>query len=347
MHFGETPGTRSAGAFAVETFASLAGGPEAADAACAHPAPFVQPGWMRAWQETFAPRASLWIRSFRLDGKRVGIAALRQEGSSARLVGDADVCDHLDLVCAAGDRRAFCSALLDCLKANGIERLELNPLRPDSVVMTALVPAARARGCSVSIAEENVLFEMRLPDSWEGYLQTLSGKQRHEARRKLRRLEQSATAGFRLVQEPAAVRRAVNDFLVLFRQNRQDKAVFMDERMESYFRRLAEHVPGTCLGFLDVDGMPAAAVWCCDHAGTRYLYNSGYDAQLSHLSVGILCKLLSIRDAIARGLGRYDFLKGDEVYKRQLGGRPVPIYNCRIDLGGTSVEQMPVLDIES
>jgi len=332
MRHTETPETSTAGAFAVETIASVSNWLESSGGALECPAPFVQPGWMRAWQEVFAPRASLWIRSFRSGERVVGIAPLRVESGTARLIGDADVCDHLDLVCAAAHRKEFCSALLDHLKSSGIDRLELNPLRPDSLVMEGLVPAARAKGCAVSIAEENVLFEMRLPESWEDYLQSLSGKQRHEARRKLRRLENAVDAGFRLVQEPAAVRSAVNDFLLLFRQNRQDKAVFMDDRMESYFRLLAEHVSGTRIGFLDVDGMPAAAVWCCDHDGTRYLYNSGYDAHLSHLSVGILCKLLSIRDAIARGFGTYDFLKGDEVYKRQLGGRPVPIYRCRIEL---------------
>jgi CelD/BcsL family acetyltransferase involved in cellulose biosynthesis len=318
--------------FGPDSFESVSGNLKTVGSQLKFEAPFVLPGWMRAWQEVFAPRACLWIRSLWKAGRMVGLAALRVEDGTARLIGDADVCDHLDLVCTAGQRSEFCDALLDYLKAAGIRRLDLSPLRPDSVVIQALVPEARKKGYAASLTTEDVLFEMALPATWEDYLRTLSGKQRHEVRRKLRRLETHAAAAFHLVQTPTAVCAALSDFLALFRQNRPDKAAFMDARMEAYFRRLAEYVPETRIGFLSVDGRPAAAVWCCDFDGTRYLYNSGYDAGRSHLSVGILCKILSIRDAISRGLTKYDFLKGEEAYKLRLGGRPVPIYRCRIEL---------------
>jgi CelD/BcsL family acetyltransferase involved in cellulose biosynthesis len=319
---------------AAETFESVSGHLSAAGSTLECTAPFVLPGWMQAWRQVFAPRASLWIRSFQQDGELIGIAPLRVENRAAWLIGDAEVCDHLDLICAVDRRKDFCETLLDHLKADGIDLLELNPLRPDSVAMSALVAVARKKGYPVSIAEEDLLFELELPASWDDYLLILSGKQRHEVRRKLRRLEKSVAAEFRLLDDPTAVQSAMDDFLVLFRQNREDKAAFMDNRMEAYFRLLAKNVPEMRIGFLHVDAIPAAAVCCLDFRGTRYLYNSGYDANLGHLSVGILCKILSIRDGIARGLKRYDFLKGDETYKRQLGGNPVPIYRCRIDLSG-------------
>lgn len=320
-----TPTTAGNYAVAAETFESLAG------RRLKWPSPFVLPGWMRAWQEVFAPQAELWIRSFQKGETVVGVAPLLVENRTARLIGGPDVCDHLDLA-AAGRTGEFCRAFLDYAKVEGIERLELNPLRPDSAVMKALAPAAREKGYAVSIREEDLLFEVELPGSWDEYLQALTGKQRHEVRRKLRRLENSAAAEFRVLEDPASVRAAMDDFFVLFRQNREDKAAFMSDRMESYFRLLAEYVPGMRIGFLDVDGTPAAGVLCCDHEGTRYLYNSGYDNNLAPLSVGILCKILSIRESIARGLKRYDFLKGNEIYKRQLGGKPVPIYRCQIEL---------------
>ena len=124
----------------------------------------------------------------------------------------------------------------------------------------------------------------------------------------------------------------MDEFLRLFRRNRADKAAFMDARTEGFFRGLAGRLPETRIGLLRVDGPVAAAVWCFDHGRTRYLYNSAYDADYSRLSVGLACKLLSIRDAIERGLATYDFLKGNEAYKHRLGGAPVPLVRCRIDL---------------
>lgn len=291
------------------------------------PAPFVLPGWIRAWHAAFG-RDELQLWSFRENGEAVGLAPLQLAGGTASLVGSRDVCDHLDLVAAPGREREVCRALIEHLERfESVERLDLGPVRPDSVVVRALLPEARALGLAVETVDDEAVYQMPLPTSWEDYLASLSGKERHEVRRKLRRGGEAF--GFEMTGGSEAV---VEEFMRLFRRNRTDKAAFMDARMEGFFRSLALRLPETRVGLLRVDGALAAAVWCFDHGSTRYLYNSGYDADYSGLSVGLACKLLSIRDAIARGLGTYDFLKGNETYKRRLGGEPVPLVRCRIVL---------------
>jgi CelD/BcsL family acetyltransferase involved in cellulose biosynthesis len=48
--------------------------------------------------------------------------------------------------------------------------------------------------------------------------------------------------------------------------------------------------------------------------------------------VGLMCKILSIKDAIETGRKKYDFLKGAETYKYRLGGIEVPLSYCKINL---------------
>jgi CelD/BcsL family acetyltransferase involved in cellulose biosynthesis len=108
----------------------------------------------------------------------------------------------------------------------------------------------------------------------------------------------------------------------------------MDDTMSAYFRELIDRLAQQQmlrLYFLDVDGRPAAAVLCFDYNGTRYLYNSGYDADFHDLSVGILSKVLSIQKSIEDGCGVYDFLKGAEAYKKRIGGKEVPLYRCLVE----------------
>jgi hypothetical protein len=48
--------------------------------------------------------------------------------------------------------------------------------------------------------------------------------------------------------------------------------------------------------------------------------------------VGLLSKVLCLKDSIQRGRRRWSFLKGAELYKYQLGGEEVPLYNCLITI---------------
>jgi CelD/BcsL family acetyltransferase involved in cellulose biosynthesis len=63
-----------------------------------------------------------------------------------------------------------------------------------------------------------------------------------------------------------------------------------------------------------------------------YLYNSSYDPRYTSLSVGVLSKVLCIKESINRGMKKWDFLKGAERYKYHLGGNEVPLHEYQITL---------------
>jgi len=103
--------------------------------------------------------------------------------------------------------------------------------------------------------------------------------------------------------------------------------------MEGFFRATAAHFAPLGIQktfFMELDGIRVAAAICFDWEGNLYLYNSGYDHAFSHLSVGLLLKALCIREAIITGKAVFDFLRGDEPYKYDLGGKDVPIYHFQL-----------------
>lgn len=266
----------------------------------------------------------------------MGIAPLTRREGAIRFMGSPDLCDYQDMVVVPGRGRELWEALLEEFGARGADHLDLASVRPDSTVLIDLVPLARERGLPVSVEPGGSHVEVDLPSSWETFLTGLPRKERHEIRRKLRRLREAGPVQHRCLGEREALATGIETFLRLFRANRPDKAEFMTGRMARYFALLIEGAAraGTlALSLLEIGGEPAAAVLCFDHGDTTYLYNNGYDRRFERLSVGILSKVLSIRESLARGRRRYDLLKGIEGYKFRLGGREKPLFRCRVELG--------------
>jgi CelD/BcsL family acetyltransferase involved in cellulose biosynthesis len=297
---------------------------------------FVLPPWLKVWWSEFGSGRAPYLWSVRHKGELIGIAPLMVEAESARLMGDSDVCDYLDVIVTPGRGAAFFEALLPHLRQQGISQLDLEDVRDDSVILGDLLAAAKRLNCTVFKEPADVSMELDLPTSWDAYLKLLTGKERHEIRRKLRRLNEAARINFRIVESEAEVSKEIDQFLDLFKLNRGDKSDFMTDQRARFFRSLAEAMAAARilkLFFLDLDEAPAAAVMCFDYHSTRYLYNNGYDNQYRALSVGLLSKVFTIQDGIQRGNNKYDFLKGTEAYKHRLGGKPVQLYRCQVKLG--------------
>jgi CelD/BcsL family acetyltransferase involved in cellulose biosynthesis len=297
--------------------------------------PFVLPPWLNAWWSVFGDAGEPMITVVRQGDAVLGVAPLVLQGGTVRFLGSPDVCDYFDCAVAPGKEYLFFSTLVDYLAAQGFKDLDLGPVRPNAVVQQLFSESGPSLRVECRTEQEDVSVELDLPATWDDFLGALDGKQRHELRRKLRRLYEAGSVRFRLVDEMARIPPAVETFLTLFTMNRADKAAFMTGRMATFFRVLALALSEAGLlrlFFLDVEDRPVASVFCFDCQGTRYLYNSGYDGAHRGISAGLMSKVLSLKAAIEQGLHTYDFLKGSEEYKYRLGGKGIPLTSCRVTL---------------
>lgn len=299
------------------------------------PAVFVLPAWLESWWSSLADSTQPMVMAVYDDEQPIGLAPLMTNDGVASFIGDPDVCDNQDFIVAQGREREFLNAVLDELINRSMIRLNLARLRPDSTAAGLLLELARERGLAVEVEPVGVSLETKLPGQWDDYLAGLSKKRRHEVRRKMRRLSEAGQVRFSCAQTPDQVAEAGPIFMDLFRKSRTDKEQFMTPARESFFNSLISSTARAGilrLFTLVINDQPAATSLCFDHNQTRYLYNNGYDPGFKSLSVGMLCKVLSLKDAIENRLDRYDFLNGDEPYKYRLGGHEVELIGGSIIL---------------
>ncbi len=148
----------------------------------------------------------MYLAAVRRADDIIGIAPLTLHNDEASFMGDTNVCDYQDFILVPGKSDEFFITLLDNLKQAGIKQLNLEAVRPDSTVQTALIHVAETKGYRLSCKKLDLSYEMELPDSWDDHLLLLKGKQRHEIRRKLRRLDEAGNVSYRIVEDPAGVR---------------------------------------------------------------------------------------------------------------------------------------------
>ncbi|MBT8328911.1 MAG: GNAT family N-acetyltransferase [Desulfofustis sp.] len=293
--------------------------------------PFITPPWLKVWHRVFGGGREPLLTLVSNSGNPIGIAPLMTDGATARIIGSADLCDSGDVVVAPHEEHRFFSELWDFLESRQINRLVLEPVRPDSIVYSIARAAERSERWRCTITPLSQSLEMELPGSWQEYLDRLSSKQRHEVRRKLRRLHESGEVVMSKIGGAEQIDAAMKQFIELFRLSRKDKAAFMNNERERFFRLLAAELDAAGmlrLQEITINNVSAAIVFCIEHANCLYLYNNGYNPEYRATSIGLLSKVLSIRAAIEAQLATYDFLGGIERYKYQLGGAEITLYSC-------------------
>ena len=272
-------------------------------------------------------------------------------GARAVFFGASYHADYATLLAAPVDLPDVARALADALAGESDatdgrpwDVLDLRRLRGDDPALAALERAfeARARrdGWRVSREQEDVCPVLSLPQGgdWESYLDGLDKKARHEIRRKIRRAEAAGENVFELV-DPTPT--AVDEFIALHQARWGAEGLFPDTpggaRSRRFVHRLAELEAAegpACrlqLGRFRVGDRTVFFGVGFDDGEECLFYNAGLDPTARDLSPGVTGTAAYIRDRLAAGRRRFDFLRGDEAYKYEWGAVDEPIYRLLVE----------------
>lgn len=263
------------------------------------------------------------------DNQLLGIAPLflhEYDGQQALLlVGSIEISDYLDLIVRPADVPRFLAGLLDYLASSLPEAwsaLDWYNLPDASPTLPALRAEAEKRGWTY--AEEIYRPTPRIPlgCTFEEYLARIDKKQRHEIRRKMRRAAESGRVRFYVVDKNADIEPELESFFHLMVQE-PNKALFLRDVMRDQMSRSirAAHEYGYLwLGFLEVDGVKAAASLNFDYKNKLWGYNSGVSRDHMEFSPGWVLLAHTIEWCCQNGREEFDFMRGDEEYKYRFGG---------------------------
>ncbi len=294
---------------------------------------FITPLWQKLWWQHFGQDANLHILSVRQDEELIGIAPLMRTNGVLSFLGDTDLFDYHDFLVKNGKEAEFYNVLCEHLIELDWHTLELKSLRESSVALERLKTLADQKGFKTEIVEEDVSPFAVLTATWDEYQASMRKKNRHELRRKTRRLEVGNNVNQYSYGDPATIGECMPDFFRLMRASSPDKDGFLTEERELFFNDMAKRLAEEGifkLFFMEVDSKRVASCIAFDYGDAYLLYNSGYDPEYSALSVGLLNKAFCLREALEAGKGTFDFLRGTERYKYDLGGQNQIVYQMTI-----------------
>ena len=302
-----------------------------------HTSPFLSPRFLLPWHRAFGRgcdvRVARWASG---GGSDEGLLFLCRCGEGGwTFLGGERVADYLDALVAPAHAEAFWREFLE----RGLPALDGGPLKLPGLVegtpaLSLLPGICRERGLSCSVEEIDRAPFVSLQGSFEEYLERLGKKERHELRRKMRRAgELLPGLAFRVTRTPGELANDLPSFVKLHRKSHPGKEAFMDEAMADFFREVAEGflVSGRLrLAFLSTEGVDVASVFQFRTGGALLLYNSGYDPEHRAANPGLVLIARSIGMAIDEGCAEYDFLRGTERYKYDLGGVDRVVYRLTV-----------------
>ena len=291
--------------------------------------------WLVPWWHAFAGGDQLRVVAVRDGSSLIGLAPLSLAtqpsfGSSLRilrLMGDGSHdSDNLDLPVRPAWEAEFSQILFEWIEqqSSAWDVCQLRTLPAHSPVGNRLLSLSKARGWKAFVSSRPQTV-VELPSTWEAYLKRLSGKERGKIGLRARRLEKKHLVAIRKCTEEHELDVALKALFELHGKHWQLRGLpgtlHLPER-----RRFYHELAGLLLAchrlemwWLEADGKIVAAQFGLRYGDTVFSLQEGFDPEYSADSVGYVLRSQVLKNLIADGIRKYDFLGGTDDSKLRWG----------------------------
>lgn len=293
---------------------------------------FLTNEWFCTWFESFGESFKLCVLLFRDQKNRLFAAApLMEKEKGMQFIASQEVTDYCDFIIDRGREEDFFRIFLKYWQKEFEEKntLHLINIREESPTLSILPRMADESDLKHSVFEIEVVLGLNLPHTYEGYIENLDRKNRHELLRKQRKIESQKGLNHKRVNDPDGVKTNIDFFIELHKKSSSAKREFWQKKgMEKFFRTIADLFSTN--GWIEFNVLHfqddlAAMLLNFIYHDEIHFYNIAFNSNYAPFSPGIYLFSQSIRRAIDDNLRRADFLRGKEKYKYYLGAK-----ECRI-----------------
>lgn len=294
--------------------------------------PFLTFWYLDNFIKHFSSRENIFLLGFYSDENNIGYGAFEKIDNKIDFLGmkpvlnGQEVTDYGDIVLDPSYRdnhKEVWDEIVKWLSQNGIQSLQLDYIREDSQTYELF---------KNHVNEQIIAPYILLPKTWDEYLESLDRVDRKELKRKLRRLE---TVLYTYRSIDTSIQSDFEEFIRLHKLSSGEKDEFMSDEMKQFFWDLItveKKEWKITLSFLQIGGKNTASLMSFENSESILGYNSGHDPSFNYYSVGLLLHAYKIKEAIEKGMKIYDFMRGTERYKYDLGGKDMRLYKMEIGL---------------
>ena len=304
--------------------------------ACADATPFNSWDWLFSWWQAYRQERELRLLTWRVDGALVAVApfyvaaektGIGTQANVLRMLGDGSGdSDYLDFLIRPDAFETVTRQIGEWLAANrSWDVLALRDLPEGSRTPGALRRAAERHGFSFR-AEYGRCSMVKLPDTFEQFLQARRPRLRTKLRSLLKRLDRHELV-FDADCPPAKLRARLRSLFALHQARwfgAGASGVFGDQAKRLFYAHFAPRFARSGwlrLYSLRKEGGYVAHQLCFGANGVTYLLQEGFDAGNPAASYGQMLRAAVLRHLIERGETRYDFLGGFSEHKENWGAR--------------------------